>query len=138
MINLHRRISGRRFPFIGAAVLFALAGSAVSGCQTTGAGTSKYLQAKYEAAVICARAEIDRRLTPKKESEDEVGKVVRASIIACEAPMNAYIQAMIRDVMDKRRWTWMGVDSQNAITDEIVLSTSVMLQLEYNVKERKS
>lgn len=138
MINLHLCISGRRLPFIGAAVLFVLAGSAVSGCQTTGGGTAKYLEAKYEAAVICARAEIDQRLTPKRESEDEVGKVVRASIITCEAPMNAYIQAMIRDVMDKRRWTWMGVDSQNAITDEIVLTTSLMLQFEYNEKERRS
>jgi len=121
---------------LGAAVLVFLAGSVVSGCQTV--PVNKYLEAKYAAAVSCARARIDQNLTQKKETEEEVGKVVRAAIIACAVPMNAYIQAMIKDVMDKRRWTWLGQASQDAITDEIVLSTSIMLQLEYNEKERKS
>lgn len=136
MIFVHRCSAGLQQCLRGA-VLLVLTTGLLTGCQTTSA-PPKYLTVKYETAVNCARAHVDQRLTPKKETEGEIGTLVRAAIIACEAPMNAYIQAIFQNVMSKRKWTWLGQDSQVAITDEIVLSTSVMLQHEYNEKERKS
>lgn len=129
-----RRARTGRASIFGAAFLFSAAGL-VSACQTT--TQSDQMADDYTAALACIRAHVDHRLTAATEPESEIGELVRAGINSCEGPVKAYIQRVNQYVMDRKRWTWMGEDSREAITEEVIVTTSLMLQQEYNEKERK-
>lgn len=112
---------------IGAALL-------LTACQTT-SGTDTLVE-KYTTAVTCVRAHVDQQLTPARETPDKIGQLVRSGLNACEAPMKDYIRYVEYRTMQEKRWSSLQAESKRNITRNVVATTSIALQKEYNTKEQ--
>lgn len=107
--------------------------TALVGCQTTSGGGS--LEDKYRTAVTCIQSHVNAKLTPKKETPDEVRSLVYAGMQSCEPQLVSYIRGVYDQVMFDNNWSSLKKESQENISTEIMVTTSVALQEQYNKLE---
>lgn len=106
---------------------------ALIGCQTTsGAGS---LEDQYRSAVTCIQGHVDAKLTPKKETPDEIRSLIYAGMQSCEPQLVNYIRGVYDQVMFDNNWSSLKRQAQENISTEIMVTTSVALQDLYNKQE---
>lgn len=103
------------------------------GCQTTTGGGS--LEDRYRAAVTCIQSHVNAKLTPKQETPDEIRTLVYGGMQSCETQLTSYIRGVYDQVMFDNNWSSLQRKSQENISTEIMVTTSVALQEQYNKLE---
>lgn len=111
----------------------AMACVALIGCQTTSGGGSH--EDRYRAAVSCIQGHVNAKLTAKKETPDEIRSLVYAGMQSCEPQLTSYIRGVYDQVMFDNNWSSLQRQSQENISTEIMVTTSIALQEQYNKLE---
>ena len=104
----------------------------LAGCQTTSEGS---LEDRYRTALTCIQNHMDAKLTSKKETPDEIRSLVYAGMQSCEPQLISYIRGVYDQVMFDNNWSSLKRQSQENISSEIMITTSVALQEQYNKLE---
>lgn len=105
----------------------------LAGCQTTSGGGS--LEDRYRTAITCIQNHMNAKLTPKKETSDEIRSLVYAGMQSCEPQLTSYIRGVYDQVMFDNNWSSLKRQSQENISTDIMVTTSVALQEQYNKLE---
>lgn len=115
-------------------LVFTAACLALVGCQTTSGGS---LEDRYRTAVTCIQGHVDSKFTAQKETPDQVRTAIYAGMQSCEPQLINYIRGVYDQVMFDNNWSSLKRESQENISTEIMVTTSLALQDHYNNLEAK-
>lgn len=118
-------------PFFLAAICLVLAS-----CQTTKDDVS--LVDRYDAAFSCMRSHVETHLTSQKETPDEIRELVYAGIRNCDAQVVFYIDGIIDQTLFDLRWNYVSDEGRANVRTNVLVTTSLILQKQFNDLETKS
>lgn len=108
----------------------------LAGCNTTSEEVS--LVDRYSAVLSCIRGHIETRLTSKKETPDRIRELVYAGIRNCDPKIAFYIDGIIDQTLFDLRWNYVSDEGRANVRTNVLVTTSLILQKQYNDLETKS
>lgn len=93
---------------------------------------------RYDAVLSCVRNHVETQLTSKKETPDEVRELVYAGIRKCNTQVVFYVDGIIDQTLFDLRWIYVSDEGRANVRSNVLVTTSLILQKQYNDQEAKS
>lgn len=108
----------------------------LASCQTTKDDVS--LVDRYGTVLSCISGHVETQLTSQKETPDEIRKLVYAGIRNCNAQVVYYVDGIIDQTLFDLRWNYVSDEGRANVRSNVLVTTSLILQKQYNDLEAKS
>lgn len=109
---------------------------ALSGCITSADDVS--LVDRYATVLSCIRGHVDSQLTTKKENPEQIRSFVYAGIRNCETQVSFYVDGIVDQILFDLRWVYVSDEGRSNVRTNVLVSTSLLLQKQYNKQEAGS